>query len=208
MSPSYINIFPLLVLLFTNRVTAQLTQDEITAVSTISIFGGVGLLFVFLVSGFLIRFDSRKEALVKELEVRFRSMSDKEKEKIYKLEEIVEETCDTRTHGTKMGQNAWEEWMKQYQEGFERVLDKRPFSMGFWHYMFVSNYLKSANWAMKEEERVRGKLAKKIEEANKARHKAALMWGIYWPEQIEKHKLKWAEKQGLPRYQIEAQVSV
>jgi hypothetical protein len=55
-----------------------------------------------------------------------------------------------------------------------------------------------AEMAMRAEQKLEEKLERQVLKTKEAVHLAALMWAIYWPEKVEKAKMKEAKRSGVP----------
>jgi hypothetical protein len=162
----------------------------------------VGLSIIFVDLWLAIRGHHYRRRIIKELNERYEVLSTDEKERIEILEMEIDKTLDVYRPGSVKYLDAWKEWSNKL------AVIKRKFSInwrnGYSPYKLVENAMQRVERAMSKEKRFKEMLEKvkkprekeqlqeMIEMARttveKERHIAAMMWGIYWPEEVAKMK--------------------
>jgi len=145
-----------------------------------------------------------RRRIIKELNQRYEVLSTDEKETIEELEMEIDKALDVYRPGPLKYIDAWKEWSAKL------TVRKRKVSInwrnGHSPYKLVENAMRRVERAMRAEKlfkellekvrypREKERLEEMIETARttveKERHIAAMMWGIYWPEEVAKMKLE------------------
>jgi hypothetical protein len=162
-------------------------------------------LFLMILSVWIQEYRICRLPQTRKLKQIYASLSEKEKAKITQCKEEIKTHLSVNAPGYSKFLDAWRSWSNEERVGLKKELE--------WTGVIKHNavcsveyYMRKAEVAMRDEQKARGKLEKKTQKVEEAQHLAALMWGIYWPEEVEKAKTKKAKKQGLTVAQLDAQV--
>jgi biopolymer transport protein ExbD len=174
---------------------------------SIPVFFVVTLLVIFLFLSPQITQEYRVRRLPQKHKLKqiYASFSEKEKEKITSLKEDIQTFLNVYSPGYAKHFDAWGSWSNEARVGLKKELEGTNV-MKHNAVSSVMYYMKKAEMAMRDEKRAREKWAMREEKVKEAQHLAALMWGIYWPQEVEKAKAQKAKKQGLTVAQLDAQV--
>jgi hypothetical protein len=171
----------------------------------------------------------KKKSAYKKVQREYDAIHPSEKEKSFpklsEMEDTIATVLSPKKYGISKYRDAWKAWSRDDRRGFKELnlnwLDSSPYNYvqdALWGAERAMNREKTAldalkkeagkakNWRIKDEERalkVREKMAGKTKEAILL---AALMWTIYWPEQIEKAKAKKAKKAGITTRPVDSPV--
>jgi hypothetical protein len=157
------------------------------------------LISVLIAAGVAIRTAFGGKAARKAVKRRYASLPSEQQSSIAELSETIATTLDVSTPGGGKWKKAWRNWSEQDDT---RGLKLKSKVTGYSPYDFVEDTFRLAEIAMCEEDFAMKKVKEKGEKTKEAIHEAAVMWAIYWPEEIEKAREKKAIKDSLGKGDI------
>jgi hypothetical protein len=112
-----------------------------------------------------------------------------EKEKIHALQNEIEEVLDPNLPGQSKYIAAWEDWSEPDMQGLQKEL-KGLLRLPQSPYVMTRYFLQLAELAMRSARKAKKHREKQADKAKKAIDLAAMVWGIYWAEEVIKAREK------------------
>jgi hypothetical protein len=106
-------------------------------------------------------------------------------EKIHTLQEEIEAVLDPNLPGHSKYIAAWEDWSEPDMQGLQKEL-KGLLRLPNSPYVMTRYFLLQAELAMRSAHKAKKHPEKQAEKARKAIDLAAMVWGIYWAEEVIK----------------------
>src|SRR5271169_6802952 len=111
------------------------------------------------------------------------------REKIHALQKEIETVLDPNLPGHSQYFEAWKAWSEPDMKGLKKEL-KGFLQLLMSPYSTTQLFLQRADMAMCWARNAKKDLEKRVEEARKAVALAAMVWGIYWAEEVIKVRRK------------------
>ena len=143
---------------------------------------------------FAIRAHFYRRSLVKELQRTYESLCSDKKDKLKLLEEQIVTTLDPYRPGLAKYTDAWKKWSEEDR----KVMGRKWLGIlknGYSRYAVVESSMELAEAAMREVKQCQKTLEKAKVAADDKKRNAAMMWGMFWNEEVSKEKDKKARKE-------------
>lgn len=167
-------------------------QDPIVVACFATIY--VSFISVFIMVGVAIRVFFGHRAARKAVKRRYASLPPEQQSSITEISETIATNLDVSTPGGGKWKKAWRNWSEQENTRGLKLKSKVTF---YSPYEFVEDTFRLAEIAMNKEDLAMKKVKEEGAKTKAAIHAAAVMWAIYWPEEIEKAREKKAIKDSL-----------
>lgn len=149
---------------------------------------------VFALGCLTIRAHFYRHSLVKELQQTYESLSSDKKDKLKLLEEQIATTLDPCGPGLAKSRDAWNKWSEEDR----KVMGGKWYwnlKNGYSRYAVVERSMGLAEAAMREVKQCQNNLEKAKVAADEKKRNAAMMWGMFWNEEVSKEKDKKASEE-------------
>ena len=176
---------------FANDDSSQgdLKQDTIDTVMAWILFPIWGI-ELFLVCSLMIGCIYQYLTVKRKVKDTYAALPPTEKEKIHALQKEIEAVLDPNLPGHSKYIAAWEDWSEPDMQGLQKELKGLLRFPPESPYVVTRYFLQQAELAMRSARKAKKHPEKQADKAKKATDLAAMVWGIYWAEEVIKAREK------------------